>query len=256
MDQPTLPLSNGLRIPQLGFGTYGLGRHATEAILHALSTGYRHIDTADIYGSHANVAEAIEQSGLRRDEIFITTKLWSNSVSSQRVAPEVDRFLKELRTDYIDLLLIHWPSNTPVAETLTAMDQARQAGKVRSIGVSNFDSDLVQASLDTGVYIVNDQIEFNLNHRPHATLKFCLNHNVTVTAYSPLEHGTDGQEHAVATLAKKHKAAREEVLLNWIMGKGMIAIPRSSNPKHITANFHALTWKLDIEDAQSIDQAK
>ncbi|MEX1248897.1 MAG: aldo/keto reductase [Anaerolineales bacterium] len=255
MNNPLIQIAKDLRIPQMGFGTYGLGRNATQAILHALRSGYRHLDTADIYSSHSNIAEAISQGGIPREEIFITTKLWSHSLSAQRVGPAVDRFLRELNTEYIDLLLIHWPGNTPVAETLGAMDKARQAGRLRSLGVSNFDEELVQKCLDSGVPIVNNQIECNLNHRPSGVLAFCSEHKITVTAYSPLEKGTGRQERVVTELAKKYEVTREEVLLNWLMNKGMIVIPRSADPKHIVANFHVLAWELEAGDTDKIDNA-
>lgn len=250
---PTLRLSNGLDIPQMGFGTYGL-RSATEAILHALQIGYRHIDTADIYATHQSVGEAVLKNGLPREDVFITTKLWSNSVSGKRVAPTVDRFLSELKTTYIDLLLIHWPGNTPFAETLAAMDATRKAGKVRSIGVSNFDVELTQNVLDTGYPVVNNQIEYNLNHQPQDVLDFCTRNKITITAYSPLERGNSEQERVVSELAKKYSVTREEVLLQWLIQKGMIVIPRSSITKHIQSNFHALAWEIDKADVTKLNQ--
>lgn len=254
-NSPALPLNKDMRVPQMGFGTWGLGRRATEAILHALKVGYRHIDTADIYGTHSNIAEASTQSGIPRDEVFITTKLWSHSVSGEKVCPAVDRLLKELRTDFIDLLLIHWPArNVPVAETLAAMEEARQAGKVRSIGVSNFDVELMQEALATGIEVTNNQFEYNLNHQLQEVLDFCLANGVTVTAYSPLERGNRAQEAALAELAQKYTATREQVLLNWLMRKGMIVIPRSSNPKHIEANFLSLDWALEHDDIQGLEE--
>jgi len=255
METPKFHLNNGLEIPQLGFGTSGL-RSATNAILHALRTGYRHIDTADIYGTHENVAEAIQKSSMRREEIFITTKLWSHSVSSKRVGLAVDRFLKELKTNYLDLLLIHWPGNTPVRETLAAMDETRKAGKVNSIGVSNFNVELVQEAMDSDFPVVNDQIEYNLNHQPQDVLDFCTKNKITVTAYSPMENGNREQENLVAELAKKYSVTRAEVLLRWLMQKGMIAIPRSSNTRHIENNLHALEWKMEDGDVMKIDGLK
>lgn len=256
MNSQTLNLTNDIQIPQMGFGTWNLGASAAKAVGHALHVGYRHIDTADIYGTHGGIAEAISLSGVPRKEIFITTKLWSHSVSAKRVSPAVDRFLSELDTDVIDLLLIHWPSNTPLAETLGAMDQARQAGKARTIGVSNFEVELMQDSLETGVAVVNNQIEYNLNHRPDDVVAFCFRHKVTVTAYSPLERGSAAQEGLLSELAKKYSVTREEVLINWLMQKGMIVIPRSAKPKHIETNFHALAWSIEEEDAKKLDTQK
>lgn len=252
---PSLRLSSGLEIPQFGFGTYGL-RSATQVVLHALQTGYRHLDTADSYGTHQNVGEAVRKSGLPREEIFITTKLWSNTLSEKRVGPAVDRFLGELQIDYIDLLLIHWPGNTPVEETLAAMDTARREGKVRSLGVSNFDVELMREALATGYPVVNNQIEYNLNHQSQHLLDFCTQHRVTVTAYSPLERGSRAQEDVVSRLAEKYSVTREEVLLRWLLQKGMIVIPRSSNPSHIASNFHSLQIELSGEETASLDSTK
>lgn len=252
----TLSLIDDIQIPQMGFGTYGLGRNATEAVLHALRTGYRHIDTADIYGSHGNIAEAIATSGVKREEIFITTKLWSNSLTKAEVGPTVDRFLRELSTDVIDLLLIHWPSRSvPFEETLAAMDQQRLAGKVRTIGVSNFKASMMKEALASGVAVCNDQIEYNLNHQPASVLDFCKENNITVTAYSPLEDGGGQSGKLVAELAKKYSCSKAEVLLAWLMQKGMIVIPRSSNLKHIEANFHSLELSLEPGEIGQLDSA-
>lgn len=253
METPSLQLTKDIQIPQFGFGTWNLGHSATAAVQHALRTGYRHLDTADIYGTQPNIAEAIPKSGVKREDIFITTKLWSHSISAKRVGPAVDCFLHELQTDFLDLLLIHWPGNTPLAETLGAMDVARIAGKVRTLGVSNFGDELMQESLNTGVPVVNDQIEYNLNHRPVDVVDFCFGHHVTVTAYSPLEKGTPAQERLIGELASTHSATREEVLINWLLQKGMIVIPRSTSSKHIESNFHALAWKLEPNEIVKID---
>ncbi|MEX1143363.1 MAG: aldo/keto reductase [Anaerolineales bacterium] len=252
VSNPSLTLTKEIQIPQMGLGTWNLGANAAKAVAHALHVGYRHIDTADIYDTHGGIAKAIPVSGIPRAELFITTKLWSHSVSAKRVGPAVDRFLGELGTDFIDLLLIHWPSNTPIGETLGAMDEARQAGKVRTLGVSNFGVDLMRDSLDTGVPVV----EYNLNHRPDDVVQFCFSRKVTVTAYSPLERGSAGQEQLLAELAKKYSATREEVLLNWLMSKGMIVIPRSAQPEHIESNFHTLAWPIEEGDAAKIDTPK
>jgi diketogulonate reductase-like aldo/keto reductase len=250
---PTLPLTDGLTIPQMGFGTYGLGRKATEAIVHALRTGYRHIDTADMYGSHENIAKALPESGLKREEIFIVTKLMSQTLAGNKVGPAVDRFLSELDTDYIDLLLIHWPGSVPVHETLAAMDAMRRAGKVRAIGVSNFNVRLMKEALATGFPVCNNQIEYNLNHQPADVLQFCQAAKVTVTAYSPLEAGGPQANEAVAELAKQYGCTKEEILLAWLMAKGMIVIPRSSNFDHIETNFNSLNVLLREEELKKLE---
>lgn len=255
MKNPTLPLTDTIQIPQMGFGTYGL-RDASKAILHALKIGYRHLDTADIYGTHSNCHEAIQQSGIDRKEIFITTKLWSHSLAKDKVGPSIDRFLQQLETEYIDLLLIHWPSRSaPVEETLAAMDAARQAGKVRAIGVSNFSIANMKEALATGFPVCNNQIEYNLDNRPDDIVEYCIANNVTVTAYSPVKaDGNAKTRKLVEELSKKYNCTNEEVMLNWLMAKGMIVIPRSSNPKHIETNFHSLEWEIDKKDVQKLDE--
>lgn len=256
MKNPTLLLTNNIQIPQMGFGTYGL-RDGTKAILHALKTGYRHLDTADNYGSHENCAEAIEQSVINRNEIFITTKLDGSTVSKDKVGPAIDRFLKELNTDFVDLVLIHWPSRSvPTEETLTAMEVARQAGKVRAIGVSNFSVAQMKEALATGLPVSNNQILFNLQERPDDIVDYCFANKVTVTAYSPVKAKGDAKTiKLVNELAKKYSCTNEEVMLAWLMAKGTIVIPRSSNPKHIETNFHALEISLSAEDGKGLDQA-
>jgi 2,5-diketo-D-gluconate reductase B len=141
----------------------------------------------------------------------------------------------------------------PVAETLDAMDAARQAGKIRTIGVSNFGVQLMRDCLATDVHIVNNQIEYNLSRQPRDVLVYCREHGITVTAYTPLLRGSREQEALVATLAEKYGATREQVLLNWLMAKGMIVIPRSRNLEHIEANWQSLSWTMDAADASQID---
>lgn len=257
MISPELKLSDDIRIPQLGLGTWNLGSKATPAIRYALESGYRHFDTADVYRTHTHFAEAIPRSGVAREDIFIVTKLWSHSMAGNTVEPAVERFLQELGTEYIDLLLIHWPSsNVPVEETIGAMEKVRNAGKIRSIGVSNFNVAKMQEALATGVAVVNNQIEYNLNRQPQDVLGFCREAGVTVTAYSPLERGSQAQEALAAELARKYSGTREQVLINWVMGKGMIAIPRSSNPKHIESNLRSLEWKMEEADIVKLDEAR
>ncbi|MGH2582698.1 MAG: aldo/keto reductase [Anaerolineales bacterium] len=255
MQSPTLHLTEDIHIPQMGFGTYGI-RPATEVVVHALRTGYRHLDTADIYGTHENCAEAIERSGVPRSEVFITTKLWSQDVPGKKVGPAVDRFLRELNTDYIDLLLIHWPvPGIPIAETLAAMDGARQAGKVRTLGVSNFSVADMEEALATGYPVTNNQIQYNLSHRPDEIVEYCVANNLTATAYSPVKsQGNRETQKLVNELASKYEVTKQEVMLGWLMAKGMIVIPRSSVPKNIETNFRSLQLKLAPDEVKHLDE--
>jgi 2,5-diketo-D-gluconate reductase B len=253
----TLPLIDDVTIPQMGFGTYGL-RNGEEIILHALRSGYRHIDTADMYGTHGDVGAAMRRSGLPRAEIFVTTKLWSHSVSEKKVGPAIDRFLDEMGLDYIDLLLIHWPArNVPTAETLAAMDEARKAGKIRAVGVSNFDVAQMKGALATGVPVCNNQIEYNIEERPDDIVEFCQANKVTVTAYSPVKvRGNAKTQSLLGDIAKQHNCTPEEIILAWLLAKGLIVIPRSSNPKHIDSNFRAAGLELSSQELQQLEAAQ
>lgn len=250
----TLQLTSDLTVPQMGYGTYGIQKDAS-IVAHALKVGYRHIDTADIYGTHGVCGKGIKSSGVPRSEIFVTTKLWSHSVAGDKVGPAVDKFLRELDIEYIDLLLIHWPSkHLPVEETLPAMEKARQAGKIKAIGVSNFSVAQMQAALATGVGVCNNQIEYNLEERPDDIVEYCQANKVTVTAYSPVKAQGRGEvKKAVAQIAKTHNCTPEEVMLAWLMAKDLIVIPRSSNPKHVESNYRSLELKLSANELAQVN---
>lgn len=252
----TLALTESIQIPQLGFGTSGLKEMAQASVLHALRTGYRHIDTADIYETHLAVGAALRESGVPRNEVFITTKLWRHSVTADKVAPAVERFLNELGTDYIDLLLIHWPrEEAEPEETLPAMEAVRQTGKVRALGVSNFDVALLERSLKTGVQVTNNQIKYNLEIRPDDIVAFCQANNITVTAYSPIRSlGSEAAQTRLSELGAKYGASSQQLALAWLLGKALIPIPRSTKPENIEANYNAQAIELSAEDAQSLEE--
>lgn len=248
-----LPLVDDLQIPQMGFGTWAL-KNAHRSTLHALQTGYRHLDTADYYHNHAEVGQAMKDSGLAREEIFLVTKLYGGTLAPANVGPAVDRFLKELDTDYIDLLLIHWLSGVPAEDSLAAMEKTRAAGKIYTLGVSNFEVEDMQAALATGLPVCNNQIEYNLEVRPDDVAEFCLANNVTVTAYSPVKvSGGSKARNVVARLAEAYDSTPEQVILAWLMAKGFIVIPRSNNPQHIDSNFASLQLTLKKEDVAALD---
>lgn len=253
----TIPLTTEIQIPQLGFGTSSLKEAAQASILHALHTGYRHIDTADMYGTHAAVGTALRESGVPRSEVFITTKLWSHSVAADKVGPAVERFLDELQMEYIDLLLIHWPSEeAQPEETLPAMQTVLKAGKVRALGISNYGIDLLQRALDTGVPVVNNQIKYNLEERPDEVAAFCKANGITVTAYSPIKAlGNEKTQQTVQTLSQTHGCSPQQLALAWLLAKGLIPIPRSTKPENIEANFAAQDISLSAEDIAALDAA-
>jgi diketogulonate reductase-like aldo/keto reductase len=253
MDIPTLELRDGSRMPVLGLGTWKLsGREGAEAIGKALEMGYNHIDTADRYGNHDAVARAIR--GHDRSGLFITTKVWKDQLRRGDVVRACGRFLRELGTGYIDLLLVHWPNpEVPIGGTMEAMQELREKGSVRSIGVSNFTEGLLEEALDTGAEVSVNQVEFHPHLHQKGLLGFCRKRGVAVTAYSPLARGEVLKDGTIRSIAAKHGKTPAQVALRWVMQKGAIAIPKASSGEHIRQNMGALGWELDAGDVRAID---
>lgn len=250
----SISVADGVSIPAIGLGTWQLtGNDCVEGVAHALSVGYTHIDTADIYGNHIQVAAGIKKSGVARKDFFLTTKVWNDKHRRDDVRASVERFLKELETDYIDLLLIHWPMrDVPVEETLHAMEELKQKGMVRAVGVSNFTEHHVDDALRSGVEIVNNQVEIRPRWNQQALRDYCASKNISVTAYSSLRGG-DTEVPLVLELSQKYSKTPQQIVLNWVMGRGMIAIPKSSHPARIEENLAACNFTIEEEDLARID---
>jgi 2,5-diketo-D-gluconate reductase A len=248
-------LNDQISIPQLGFGTWQIPlAEAEHSVADALAVGYRHIDTADIYGNHRGVGRGIKSSGLRRSDIFLTTKVWNSDHAPDAVRASTLRFLEELGTEYIDLLLIHWPTgDVPVAETLHAMDELQKEGIVRAVGVSNFTAHHLEDALASGVAIVNNQVEIHPLFNQEALRAACASLGISVTAYSPLGHGADLKDPVILELSEKYRGSPAQIALNWVMAQDMIAIPKSVHPDRIRDNFAASAWTMDEADLARID---
>lgn len=250
-------LDNNINIPALGFGTWDLnGQEAMEAVSYALEIGYRHIDTADTYNNHKEIGMVIQKSGIPREEVFITTKVWRDDLGKNALKDAAHRFLDELQVDYLDLLLIHWPnSNFPIKETMQAMRALKEGGIIKAIGVSNFTIKLLEEALLKGkAEIVNNQVEYHPSFKQPVLRKWCEKNDVLLTAYSPLGQGKDMQLPIIREVAKKHGRPSEQVVLNWIMSQGMVAIPKSANKEHIKSNFESTQWPLVDEDVEKISK--
>lgn len=241
-------------MPVVGLGTWRLkGDEGRAAIAYALSIGYVHLDTADVYDNHREVAAAIRQSGVAREDIFITTKIWNTSHSREKVLQDAERFLKELDTEYIDLLLIHWPiSEVPVEETLRAMAELKTTGKVRAIGVANFTERHIEDALTSGIDIVNNQVEVRPTFTQKALREFCMSKRIAVTAHSLLRGGDLELPHVVE-LARRYVKTPAQVIINWVVSRGMIAIPKSAQLGHIKENLESLDFAMSEEDLKTIE---
>jgi 2,5-diketo-D-gluconate reductase B len=244
----------GQRVPALGFGTWQLsGDEAREATRDALEIGYRQIDTAQAYGNEAEVGRAIAESGVPREDVFLTTKIVRDSLKGDRVGPAVDESLRKLGTDYVDLLLIHWPTDeVPLGETLAAMRAAQDAGKVRHLGVSNFRAPLLLEAMEHAT-ILADQVPYQPGRTQNSLRDLAVEKDVMITAYSPLR-GDGLKDPALAAVASKHGKTVQQVALRWLLQQDKVSpIPRSSKADHRRANFDVFDFELDDSDMSAID---
>lgn len=243
----------GHEVPALGFGTWELtGAEGVEGTRHAIELGYRQIDTAQIYENEREVGEGIARSGIPREEIFLTTKLARGSLAGDRVGPEVDISLQKLGTDYVDLLLIHWPSDTvPLGETLEAMMAAQAAGKVRYLGVSNFDASLLLEAMDLAPIFAN-QVRYQIGVARTELLALAAERDVMITAYSPLL-GDGVKSPVVAVIAAAHDRTPQQVALRWLLQQPKVSpIPRSSKPAHRAQNLDVFDFELSDDEMARI----
>ncbi len=243
------------KIPALGFGTYQLtGSSCMESVADAIKLGYRHIDTAVMYNNEADVGEGILKSGINRNELFVTTKLWTDSLAPDQVVKTTQASLKALKSDYVDLLLIHWPSSSvPLEETLGAMDQLRHEGKVRFIGVSNFTISWLEEAFKTGVPLLTNQVEYHALLSQEKLLSFMKQHHLFLTAYSPLAQGRLVDHPVLREIGQKHHKSGIQVALRWLIQQDQVAaVPKASDPQKRRKNLNIFDFELDSEDIERI----
>ncbi len=244
----------GIEIPKLGLGTWQLGgEDCVEAVRDAIELGYRHIDTARAYGNEAQVGQGIHDSGRNRDEIFLTTKLWYTDLRAIGVHDQVEQSLRDLRTEHIDLLLIHWPNRrVPLAETLTAMLDARDAGRVRHLGVANFPSALLREALELAPLVCN-QIEYHPYLAQPQVLRAVRDHGLMATAYSPLAQGAVLRDGVIADIAEAHDRTPAQVALRWLLDQPQVAaVPKASSREHRATNLEVFDFELSDEERARI----
>lgn len=248
--------SGDIKIPALGFGTWKLdGEDCLRATRCALEIGYRHIDTAQIYGNESEVGTAIKTSGISRDDIFLTTKIWKDNLRDGDLQNSVTESLRRLQTDYVDLLLIHWPHQAvPLDEQLRALQDVQKSGKARLIGVSNFPVALMREAVEEcGVRIANNQVEYHpfLSQKP--VLDYIRRHDMFLTAYSPLARGRVSDHPVLNEIASVHGSNAGQITLRWLIQQGHIAaIPKASGEAHIRANFDIFDFALSAEEMDKI----
>ncbi len=249
-----------VKMPHLGVGTFRLeGKVARQSVLDALDIGYRHIDTAQIYGNEEDVGNAIQTNGVDRENLFITTKVWYEKLGKPTFIPSVHESLSKLKTDYVDLLLIHWPYPTDkisMEEYLTCLAEAQEKGLCRHIGVSNFT--LGQMDQAVGILgenvIYTNQVECHPFMQNRQVAEACHRHNMKLTAYMPLAVGKVMKDKTLQTIAEKYDASPAQIALAWLEKKNAYSIPSSTNKDHLQSNFDSLNIDLEMEDVERIDE--
>lgn len=260
-------------IPLLGIGTWGMGgkfekdtsniEESIHAIQYGLKLGMRMIDVAEIYGEGLTeeiVGSAIK--GVDREKVFIVSKVWKTNLHHADVINACTQSLRRLDTDYIDLYLIHWPNpEIPLSETMPALEQLYDEGKIRAIGVSNFTPELIDEAETylTHTHVVANQIEYNLMHHEadKDIIPHCTTHDIQVIGYRPFAKGIITERHTTLmdTLAQKYQKTPNQIALNWIMSQGISAIPKTSSKAHLEENMGALGWEMDKEDIEALRHA-
>jgi 2,5-diketo-D-gluconate reductase A len=254
---PSLTFNNGVEIPQVGFGVFLVPAEETKAaVTSALECGYRHIDTAKIYGNEEAVGEAIAESSLDREDLFVTTKCWNDDQGYDKARKAFDASLERLGFDYLDLYLIHWPvpSQDKYVETWKALESLYAEGRVRSIGVSNFQPAHLQRLFDeTETVPAINQIELHPWLQQRELRAFHAEHGIITEAWSPLAAGGDFLEDpTIGTIAKKHEVTPAQVMLRWHLDLGNVIIPKSVNPARMASNMDLFGFQLDEDDTAEI----
>ncbi|MCM1571119.1 aldo/keto reductase [Latilactobacillus sakei subsp. carnosus] len=261
----TYTLANGVQIPVLGFGTWQTpdGDTAIKSVKAALEAGYRHIDTAQAYQNEASVGTAIQESGVARQDLFLTTKIWNANHSYDLTMQSFEESLQKLQTDYVDLLLIHWPNpidfrdnwETANAETWRAMEELYNAGKAKAIGVSNFRAHHLEALKKTAkVQPMVNQIFLAPGELEAETVQYSRDNGMLLEAYSPLGTGKIFDVPEMKTLAAKYQRSIPQIALRWSLQHGFLPLPKSVHANYIQENTQLFDFELTPEDMQTIDQ--
>lgn len=247
--------ANGASIPLIGLGTWQLNNATcVRMVSEALKLGYRHIDTASMYGNEDAVGEGMRASGIARDQVFLTTKVWQDDLRAKDFQRSVETSLKKLKLPFVDLVLIHWPnSRVPLAETIGALNKVKRDGLARHIGVSNFTVALIDEAVRLSAEpLVTNQIEMHPFIDQSKVLVACKRHGLAVTAYCPIARGSAAGDKVLSRIGKAHGKSGAQISLRYLVQQGIIAIPRTSKPERLKENFAVFDFALSDAEMTEI----
>ena len=253
----SVELSNGVKIPYFGLGVFQIdeGSEVINAVKYALEVGYRHIDTAALYGNEKGVGEAVRQSGINRNEIFVTSKVWNSDQGYEKTLKAFDRTMIKLGFDYLDLYLIHWPVKGKYKETWKALEYLYKQGRIKAIGISNFLQQHIEDLLTSAevVPMVN-QMEFHPYLVQQKLIDYCNTNRIQYEAWSPLMQGQILSDKVLNQLAEKYSKTPVQIILRWDLQKGVITIPKSIKKERILSNSQIFDFTIDDADMALIDR--
>jgi diketogulonate reductase-like aldo/keto reductase len=256
MSKPTPSVeAQGVRIPALGLGTWSLrGEECVRSVEDALKLGYRHIDTAAMYANETEVGRGLRASGVERDDVFITTKVWSSDIGEGDLQRSAEASLKRLQVPIVDLLLIHWPNpSIPLKTSIAALCDAKRRGFARAIGVSNFSVDLLRDAIALASEpIVANQCECHPRHDQTALIEACRRADVAFVSYRPLGKGALASDRLLMKIAARHGKTAAQIALRWHVQKGLVAIPKAARREHLEANLAIFDFALGDDDMAEI----
>lgn len=262
----TLTLANGVEMPVIGFGTFKIpdGEIVKNAVVEAIEKGYRLIDTAAVYDNEVGVGEGLRASGVAREDLFVTTKVWNTERGYDKTMAAFEASSKRLGLDVVDLYLVHWPATENQfhnwealnRDTWQALIDLYKAGRVRSIGVSNFKPEHFEALMDMEVLPMVNQIEMNPGHQQRRTMAFCQANNIVVEAWSPLARGRILDSQDLAAIASAHGKTVAQICLKWCLQKGTVPLPKASSPERIAENIDLFDFELTAAEMAQIDTLK
>lgn len=258
-------LNNDYKIPSIGFGTFRTpsGEETEQSVLNAIKAGYRHIDCAAAYGNEKSVGDAIRKSGVAREELFITSKLWNDEKGYEKTIAAFNKTLEDLQLDYIDLYLIHWPiakatkNNWQEAnsESWRAFEDLYKQGKIKAIGVSNFLPHHFEPLLKTAkIKPMVNQIEFHPGMLQEETVEFCKKNNILVEAWAPFSNGQILSNPVLTEIDDKYNKSVAQLSLRWIIQKGIVPLPKSVTPERIKSNLEVFDFEISAQDSETIDK--